>query len=139
VILLKIIERLGDGFIYYFVFLVFFMTGCAGSANKLGYITNKELSDLVKAENAPIVLDARSSWEYEKGHVPGAIHVPFWIAYFEAERISRVRSQPVVVYCEHGPRAGIAKFGLYLAGFENVIYLRGHMAQWKQAGFAIER
>ena len=104
----------------------FLMTGCAGSANTTGSMTNRELLDLIQASKAPVIVDVRSSWEYENGHVPGAVHIPFWTAYFDAEQISAARSEPVVVYCEHGPRAGLGKFGLYMAGFKNVIYLQGH-------------
>ncbi len=140
---MTIIRSLRNVLIYCFVFaafiLGFFMTGCAGSANTTGYMTNRELLDLIQAEKAPVIVDVRSSWEYEKGHVPDVVHISFWAAYSDAEQISAKRSELVVVYCEHGPRAGIGKFGLSMAGFKNVIYLQGHMAQWKQAGFIIEK
>ena len=41
--------------------------------------------------------------------------------------------EPVVVYCEHGPRAGLAKAALRAAGFREVLYLEGHMSGWKRA------
>ena len=143
VIPVKIKKRLKNAFNYRVVFMAFIwggvLTGCAGSANTTGYMTNSDLLDLIQAEKPPVIVDVRSSWEYENGHIPGAVHISFWAAYFDADQISAPRSEPVVVYCEHGPRAGIGKFGLYMAGFQNVIYLQGHMAQWKHAGFVIEK
>jgi rhodanese-related sulfurtransferase len=37
---------------------------------------------------------------------------------------------PVVVYCAHGPRAGVARWALNMAGIPNVLYLKGHMTGW---------
>jgi rhodanese-related sulfurtransferase len=42
------------------------------------------------------------------------------------------------MYCEHGPRAGIAKLALSLSGFENISYLDGHMTAWRKSGLPIE-
>ena len=46
--------------------------------------------------------------------------------------------QPVVVYCQHGPRAVIAKFALRLAGHTDVRYLEGHMSGWEKTGLPLE-
>jgi rhodanese-related sulfurtransferase len=43
-----------------------------------------------------------------------------------------------VLYCAHGPRAGIAKFALKLSGFDNIVYLEGHMSAWKAAKLPVE-
>ena len=41
--------------------------------------------------------------------------------------------EPVVIYCEHGPRAKLAKLFLNMAGFDQVVYLTGHMSSWRKA------
>ena len=79
---------------------------------------------------APVIVDVRSRREYEAGHIPGAIHVSFWSTYWNADRIPVSGHDPVVVYCAHGPRAGIAGWGLGLAGIPNVVMLKGHMKEW---------
>lgn len=119
--------------------LILTMIGCTSSVNSQGYIKNKELFHLIEQGKAPLIVDVRSAWEYEKGHVPGAIHIPFWSAYFRSEQLSTSSTEPIVVYCEHGPRAGIGKFGLYMAGFNNIVYLKGHMAQWRDAELIVEK
>ena len=45
---------------------------------------------------------------------------------------------PIVVYCQHGPRAGVAWAALRLAGYTNVRYLDEHMAGWIAAGLRRE-
>ncbi len=52
---------------------------------------------------SPVVVDVRSKKEFDEGHVPGAIHLPFWKAGREWRTIASARELPVVVYCGHGP------------------------------------
>ncbi len=99
---------------------------------------NTELNRKIQAGEAMTVIDVRSSAEYDKGHVPGAVHMPFWKAFVMAKKLNRPQQQTVVVYCEHGPRAWIAKQALKQAGFAQVLYLTGHMAGWRKAGLPVE-
>jgi len=88
---------------------------------------------LTNATQAVTILDVRSAWEYERGHVPGAKRVPFW----SPSRLSNLQiphDAPIVIYCELGPRATWAKWTLQVAGFRDVRYLDGHMAGWREAG-----
>ena len=39
---------------------------------------NYELLEQIKKGQAPTVVDVRSGGEYQAGHVPGAINIPFW-------------------------------------------------------------
>jgi rhodanese-related sulfurtransferase len=91
----------------------------------------------IDAGTAPTILDVRSRREFVGGHVPGALHFPFWTMLFRAARIPR--AEPVVVYCGHGPRAHLAAAAMRLYGFQRVIYLDGHMSQWRKEGLRQER
>jgi hydroxyacylglutathione hydrolase len=92
----------------------------------------------IEAGSAPTIVDVRSRSEFERGHVPGAIHIPFWAVMGRASEIPTPRDVPVVVYCAHGPRAGMAKAGLKMSGFRSVVYLEGHMTAWEEAGLPQE-
>lgn len=98
------------------------------------HITGKQLAALIEEVNPPAIIDVRSTAEFRKGHVPGAIHMPFWLSFARADELTIPRDQPVVVYCAHGPRAGVAKFALEHNGFTQVLYLEGHMSGWHKAG-----
>ena len=37
---------------------------------------NTELAQRITANSAPQVIDARSGFEFKRGHIPGAIHAP---------------------------------------------------------------
>ncbi len=116
---------------------VFFVNGC-GSTGKQN-MQQQELLRLIELNQAPAIIDVRSESEYESSHVPGAIHVPFWAAFSPSKLENRESSDLLVIYCQHGPRAGIAKLALSLSGFENIIYLEGHMSSWLSAKLPIEK
>ena len=93
-----------------------------------------ELVALIAQGRAPAILDVRSDAEFAEGHVPGAMHIPFWQLPRRAVEIPGRPTDRLVVYCGHGPRAWYAKAVLRRGGFTRVELLEGHMSQWKRAG-----
>jgi hydroxyacylglutathione hydrolase len=102
-------------------------------------LTPTDLLARIDAGNPPAVLDVRSAWEFRRGHVPGAVHVPFWGIAARLADVPGPPGDPIVVYCGHGPRAWRAGGVLRRHGYTNVIYLAGHMAGWRQAGLREEQ
>jgi outer membrane protein assembly factor BamB/rhodanese-related sulfurtransferase len=90
------------------------------------------LAEAIAAGTAPVVLDVRSQKEFEEGHVPGAIHMPFWRIGSRWRELADKQQTQIVVYCGHGPRAHVAGAALRRRGFTAVTYLEGHMKKWKQ-------
>lgn len=88
------------------------------------------LAAQIEEGRAPAILDVRSAAEYRRGHVPGAIHVPFWQLSVRLAGLPLSPDAPVVVYCGHGPRAWMAGAVLRRRGYRRVVYLKGHMAGW---------
>ncbi len=112
------------------------LSACGGSGKT--HIQQDEMLQLIQSGETPVIIDVRSESEYETSHIPGAMHIPFWSA-FSTDQLDGLSPEDLLVlYCEHGPRAGIAKFALSLGGFENMVYLEGHMSGWKQAGLPVE-
>jgi rhodanese-related sulfurtransferase len=110
--------------------------GCAD------HVSRGDLLQQIESGTAPPIVDVRSRGEYETSHVPGAIHIPFYVMLTNTDRIPADPAdpddeRPVVVYCEHGPRAGMALVQLWLASDRPVLYLEGHMTAWKRDGLAV--
>jgi rhodanese-related sulfurtransferase len=101
-------------------------------------ITPETLLARIKSGDAPVVLDVRSRREFESGHVPGAIHIPFWDVGKRSISLPADPGEPIVVYCGHGPRAWMAGTSLRRRGFSKILYLEGHMSTWKTRGFPRE-
>ena len=87
------------------------------------------LAERIAAGTAPTIVDVRSAAEFARGHVPGAIHIPFWRAGSHLDRLPDKNSD-IVVYCGHGPRAAWAMRTLQRRGFTRVIELTGHWSGW---------
>lgn len=92
-----------------------------------------ELLKQIKSKQPPTVLDVRSGIEFRSGHIPGAIHSPSLKILLRLARIPSDKNAELVVTCEHGPRAQLAKGLLGFLGYRNVTLLEGHMAAWRQA------
>ena len=108
------------------------VAGCAGVEQVRTF--QDQLMDAIANGTAPVIVDVRTGGEYESGHVPGAIHIPFYSLWSRADQISAPKHDTIVVYCAHGPRAGFAKFALWTLGYDRVAYLDGHMSSWKKRG-----
>jgi rhodanese-related sulfurtransferase len=97
-----------------------------------------DLLEQMGSRDAPAIVDVRSRGEYLAGHVPGAVHIPFWTVGWRAPEVRSAADSPVVVYCLYGPRAWMGGALLRLRGFQKVIYLKGHWAKWRRDGLREE-
>lgn len=112
------------------------LISCAATGE--GYMKQNDLLTQINLGKAPVIIDVRSGGEYQTSHLPGAIHIPFWTA-FSTDKLEQIeKSAAIVLYCEHGPRAGIAKLALSWSGFNDISYLAGHMTAWKKAELPVE-
>jgi len=109
------------------------ISGCAAT------IIQSDLLKKIQEKNAPVIVDVRSLGEYEQDHLPGAVHIPFYAIGSGLKELKYAKSEQIVLYCEHGPRAGLAGLSLYLQGYEQVYSLEGHMQVWRAKGLPIEK
>lgn len=83
------------------------------------------------------VVDVRNAWEYDAGHIPGAINVPLGRL---AERLADLpRGRTLAVHCQSGARAGVAIGLLRARGHDDVAHLAGDYAGWAAAGRPVEK
>ena len=118
-----------------YVALVALLFGCAE------HITRPDLLGQIESGSPPRIVDVRSESEFTASRVPGAIHLSFYSLLFNLDDLPPAKDespQPLVVYCEHGPRAGIARAQLWLAGKGPVLFMEGHMIAWKSDGLPVE-
>ena len=92
-------------------------------------ITKKEIKEL-QSNNAHVMLvDIRSSVEYEKQHVPSTTNIPTEELQNQIQSFSN--NGVIVCICNHGKeRSQQAAETLYSKGFENTFYLEGGTAEW---------
>ena len=87
------------------------------------------------SDNQDIVLvDVREKYEWNEGHVPGAIHVPRGFLELQIEEAVPDKSKTVVLYCAGGVRSLMAGKTLQDMGYQNAISMAGGFGQWKASG-----
>ena len=78
------------------------------------------------------VIDTRRAEDYEKDHIPGAIHIEWRKLVERREEIPK--DLPVIVYCNTGSLSAQGAFALKVLGYENVKILTGGYDQFKAKG-----
>ena len=99
----------------------------------------EEYEGLVKAGAAPLVLDVRSGFEFNSGHISGAVHAPLSKLLNKASSAVQSKEDLLLLICEHGPRAQVASMLPKLNGYKNVDLLDGHMSYWRSSGKPVRK
>src|ERR671910_3205428 len=89
--------------------------------------------------NGIVLVDVRESEEWDRGHIPGAVHVPR--GYLESRIDGAVadRDARVILYCASGQRSALAAHTLKeLLGYTNVASMTGGITLWKDRGYKVE-
>lgn len=81
----------------------------------------------------PLLLDVREPWEYELGHLPGALSLPMALTPLRASELPDDRD--IVAICHHGMRSHQVAQWLQNNGFapEKLWNLNGGVAAWADA------
>ena len=95
-------------------------------------LTPAGLTQLINRENA-LLIDVSAQADFEKGHIPGAKHVPMSQFDPESKDLAKVRDLPVAIVCRNGQPSGQAAQRLKKAGFTKVFWLEGGLAAWTEA------
>jgi len=117
-----------------------------GSPNAAALATLNEVKAALDDPNI-VLVDARTPAEYAKGHIPGAINIPFtdnaaanrpnvWKsgkelrAMYEAAGVTPDKS--VIPYCSTGVRSAATYFTLTLLGYPHVSLYTGSFDEWSK-------
>ena len=105
--------------------LPFGCVGCSKGGSTDGSITYEQISGaqakaIMDSESGYIILDTREQYEYDEGHIPGAILIPYGEIADRAEKELPDKDQLILVYCRSGRRSKIAAEELVKLGYTNV-------------------
>ena len=86
----------------------------------------------------PQVLDVRERTEWDAGHIPGSLHVPYHDLHALPDGLDPDR--PIAAICGSGQRSAVAASLLQRHGAEHVVHVAGGgVRTWEQQGGPIER
>jgi rhodanese-related sulfurtransferase len=104
------------------------------------FVSLEELQEII--ESGFPVIDARTSGEYETGHIPGAILLDYFEMghYFDSVLPRLSPEDRIGVYCT-GPLCDDSEMlakELYTLGYTKLCVFRGGMEEWVEAGLPVE-
>ena len=95
-----------------------------------------KLNEVLSKKGAPTVVDVRSGYDFQRGHIPGAVNTP----YNAIDKITLPKDGSYVLYCgnENCPLSSLAAKTMETNGYKNVSVLDGGFTAWNTKGFAVE-
>jgi rhodanese-related sulfurtransferase len=81
------------------------------------------------------LVDVREESEYQKDHLPGAIHLGKGIIERDIEVKFPDVNTPLVLYCGGGFRSALAADNLQKMGYTNVMSMDGGVRGWREKGY----
>lgn len=89
------------------------------------HVSGDEAARIINEGNC-VVVDVRTDVDYDLGHIPGAILIPYdQVTSADAQKQLPDKNQQIVVYCDYGGVSKNAAEDLAAAGYTNVIEFDG--------------
>jgi len=86
----------------------------------------------------PVVLDTRTSEEFEQGHILNAHHIPYDQIAERLSELEQFKPNKIIVYCRTGQHSAQAASMLIKNGFAAVYKMNGGMLAWQSANLPLE-
>ena len=99
------------------------------------------------ANTETLIIDIREPAEFQRGHIPGAVHLPRGLLEFEihglvqrlqSPQVTAPEEQPIVLYCGTGGRSALAADTMQAMGYRNVRSMSGGIVAWAQANLPVD-
>ncbi|MHC9511556.1 rhodanese-like domain-containing protein [Kangiella sp. M94] len=92
-------------------------------------LTPLVMTQMVNKQNA-VVVDLRAIADFNKGHIPGSINIPFGKLKDRIKDLEKHKETPIIMVCNAGVQAGNAAMQLRKQGFTEVHKLKGGIQSW---------
>ena len=90
-------------------------------------------------EKKGVVLDVRTTKEYQAGHIPGAVNIDVNASDFDKKVAELDKSKTYLVHCASGVRSVRACDKMNRMDFKQLINLQGGIKAWEKAGKEVEK
>lgn len=102
----------------------------------VGGVSPLEAVNLINRDNAQVI-DIRTAEDFARGHVAGAVNVPFKELAGAGEKVQRFKDRPVLVCCQSGSTASAAARQLRGLGVSDARVLAGGINAWRGANLPL--
>ena len=84
-----------------------------------------------------VLIDVREDNEWQRGHLPTAIHLGRGVIERDIEKTIPDKTTPLILYCGGGYRSILAAYNLQKIGYTNTISMDGGFSGWVNAGYPL--
>ena len=105
---------------------------------RIRQITIDQYRELSDRHDPHVLIDVREDNEWDRGHLPGAIHLSKGTIERDIERNFGANT-PIVCYCGGGYRSALVCDNLRRMGYTNVISMDGGFRGWVAKGLPVEK
>lgn len=84
------------------------------------------------------LVDVRERDEWDRGHLPGAVHLSKGIIERDVEGVFPAHDAELILYCGGGYRSALAALNLKKMGYTNAVSMDGGWRTWTEQGYPTE-
>ena len=118
-----------------YVLNIAFFVSCGNTNSQVIEDVNAEKFHQLIEEGEGIIIDVRTSQEFNSGHIIDATNIDYYSEDF-LDKLEIVRKDiPIYVYCRSGGRSSSAASKMEKLGFTKVYNLIGGIGTWKSEGY----
>lgn len=96
------------------------------------------IASRLEAGDPVTLVDVRERSEWDRGHLPGAVHLGKGVIERDVEAAIPDLDGEIVLYCGGGYRSALAAEALGRMGYTNVVSMDGGWRAWTVAGYPTE-
>ncbi len=85
-----------------------------------------------------VILDVRTSAEYQQSHLAGAINLDFYAQDFQSRTGRLDKNRQYLVYCRSGARSAQASQVMLSEGFSRISNMLQGISEWISAGYPVD-
>jgi rhodanese-related sulfurtransferase len=115
-----------------------FLKLCNDAKTRVRETTIEEVKQWLDRSEDICLVDVREESEWDRGHLPGSIHLSKGIIERDVENVISEKYRTIVLYCGGGFRSALAADNLQRMGYTNVISMDGGWRAWIEAGYPTE-
>ena len=112
--------------------------------NSINMIDMKEFDEVLESKAYDLIIDVREPYEFDRGHVPGAINIPrgviefmIWDSVGFPDKTDL--GKKIYIYCRTGSRTALAATTLKNLGFTNIYGVDMKFSNWLRYGYPTEK
>jgi rhodanese-related sulfurtransferase len=110
----------------------------------INMINMKEFDAVLESDAYDLIIDVREPYEFDRGHVPGAINIPRGVIEFMIWKKVGFPDKTDLggkfyIYCRTGSRTALAAATLKDLGFTNIYGIDMKFSNWLRFGYPTEK